>query len=1768
MSLHLSVRKILAVLALGIAILATQMSGRAAPGTIAAYGFSEGTGTTTVDRSGNGITGTLHSASWGTGSNGGGLIFNGTSAYVDLGNSAPLQLTGSLTVSAWVNENANVGDDGIIISKSNGVSGWELKSSPDTGSRTFAIAVYGAGNTYNARYSTTVRALNTWYHVAGVYNAAAGTLDIYVNGVLDNGSLSGSVPSAISNPSVNVNIGRREAGFHISGILDDVRLYGRALSAAEIVADMNTSVDGTSDTIAPSVPTDLTATAVSSSQINLSWTKSTDDTGVAGYKIFRDGSLINTSPTNSYSDTGLISSTTYTYMVSAYDGATNESAPSSPVSATTSGPAGDTTPPTVSMTAPVNGATVAGTSTTVTATASDNVGVSGVQFLLDGASLSTEDTTSPYSFTWNTTTASDGAHTLSARARDAVGNSTTATTVNVIVDNQAPTGSVIINGGAAATNTTSVTLTLAASDALSAVTQMRFSNTGSSYSTAEAYAPTKAWTLSNSAGTKTVYVQFKDAPGNWSTAATDTIVLDTTAPTISAVSSSNITDVAATVGWTTSEAATSQVEYGATVAYGQTTAIDNTLVSAHSVVIAGLQPSTLYNYRVRSKDAAGNERIGTNATFTTKTTTDTVPPTVPTGLSATGVSVSQIDLSWIGSTDNVGVTGYRVFRNGAQVATVTSGNSYSDTSLTAGTSYSYTVSAQDAANNSSAQSAPASGSTLPDTVSPSGPTGLTATTISSSVIALSWPASTDNVAVVGYDVFRDDVKVGTVTTPGYGDSGLSASTSYAYYVIAFDLAGNRSVPSPVAKATTQALDTTAPTVPTGVTAQAVTTSQVDLSWQSSTDDVAVAGYKVFRNGTQVATVTTGTTYSDPGLSANTTYTYSVSAYDLAGNQSAASSPASVTTPQSTPSMVPMPLISRFPGVNAFASNDLTGTATDFGANRGRDNVYDGWGHYWDPLGLGYPAWLAYDLSGVPVNQRKQVLVAWYNETDGYNSASNLTTPLSYNEPGDYVIEANPAAGSTAGAPSTGWVALVTVTGNTVHSRSHIVDLTGYNWIRFRSTRGAAANQPGNTDVEIKLEIYDAHLGNTNSWAFLGDSITNGGMNHLEHGDMNFAQRVNASVPSHFPMYENAGQPFDRGIDEGMTRLNTLLANTKATYIGISYGTNDAGGTAPNDYSFYNAYKAMVDVVLASGRIPVIPTIPWTAQQPWQNNEGDPITGSQFTLNRQLAKLKADYRALGKTIVDGPDLWTFFKNNPSLIGNGDIHPTAAGYVAMRNQWAQAAIANTIHIDTAPPSVPTQLAAVPLSVSQIALSWAASTDDTGVVGYRVFRNGQQIASGPATSFTDTNLLPQTTYSYAVLAVDAAANASALSAAVNGTTLADTTPPTVPGNPTATAVSMSQINLAWSSSLDNVGVTGYGVYRDGNQIATTPTTNYFDTGLLTSTTYSYAVAAYDGAGNLSAQSSSVQATTLSGADTAPPTVPTGLEASNVTANTVVLSWTASSDNIAVTGYRVFRDGSQVGTTAQTTYQDSGLSPSTLYSYRVAAYDAVPNVSAQSAVLDVTTGSALSGLIAGYGFNEGSGTTTSDASGNRLTGTLSGATWTTAGKSGAGLVFNGTNSFVDLGTPTALQITGSLTLTAWVKESANVGDDGTIISKSNGAAGWELKSSPDLGNRNFAIGVYTSGGGYVGRYSTTVRALNTWYHVAAVYDAAARTLNIYVNGVLDNGSLVGTVPASLVNPSVNANIGRRAAGFNIQGTLDDVRVYNRALAASEILTVMNAPY
>jgi Concanavalin A-like lectin/glucanases superfamily len=204
------------------------------------------------DASGNGNNGTIVGAIWTAGGKyGNALSFNGSSSYVDLGNRALLQITGSVTWSAWVKAAANPPDDGQIVAKSSDASGWQFKTSPDTGSQTFGVAVSGATSGFAQRYSTTVRSLNVWYYVAGVYNATARTLDIYVNGVRNNGVLTGTIPASQVNSAVNVNIGRRTGGYYFNGIIDEVRIYNRALSQAEIQADMNTPIGSPPPTPTP-----------------------------------------------------------------------------------------------------------------------------------------------------------------------------------------------------------------------------------------------------------------------------------------------------------------------------------------------------------------------------------------------------------------------------------------------------------------------------------------------------------------------------------------------------------------------------------------------------------------------------------------------------------------------------------------------------------------------------------------------------------------------------------------------------------------------------------------------------------------------------------------------------------------------------------------------------------------------------------------------------------------------------------------------------------------------------------------------------------------------------------------------------------------------------------------------------------------------------------------------------------------------------------------------------------------------------------------------------------------------------------------------------------------------------------------------------------------------------------------------------------------------------------------------------------------------------
>ena len=201
-----------------------------------------------------------------------------------------------MTWSAWVKAAANPADDGQIIAKSdNAGSGWQFKTSPDTGPHTFGVAVSGSSSSKAQRYSTTVRSLNVWYHVAGVYNAATRTLDTYVNGVLDNGTLMGTVPASQVNSTVNVNIGRRTGGFYFNGIIDEVRIYNRALSQAEIQTDMDTPIGSPQPTPTP--------TATSTPTANSSSTATPTATPTATLHLRNSNSYISATATYGHSDT-------------------------------------------------------------------------------------------------------------------------------------------------------------------------------------------------------------------------------------------------------------------------------------------------------------------------------------------------------------------------------------------------------------------------------------------------------------------------------------------------------------------------------------------------------------------------------------------------------------------------------------------------------------------------------------------------------------------------------------------------------------------------------------------------------------------------------------------------------------------------------------------------------------------------------------------------------------------------------------------------------------------------------------------------------------------------------------------------------------------------------------------------------------------------------------------------------------------------------------------------------------------------------------------------------------------------------------------------------------------------------------------------------------------------------------------------------------------------------------------------------------------------
>jgi chitodextrinase len=308
------------------------------------------------------------------------------------------------------------------------------------------------------------------------------------------------------------------------------------------------------------------------------------------------------------------------------------------------------------------------------------------------------------------------------------------------------------------------------------------------------------------------------------------------------------------------------------------------------------------------------------------------------------------------------------------------------------------------------------------------------------------------------------------------------------------------------------------------------------------------------------------------------------------------------------------------------------------------------------------------------------------------------------------------------------------------------------------------------------------------------------------------------------------------------------------------------------------------------------------------------------------------------------------DDTGLTPNTGYSYTVTAFDAATNESAaSAALPTSTLVDASPPSIPSNLHQTGSTISSVSIAWNPSTDNVGVTSYEIFRNGSLIRTQSGTTYTDSGLAVYTSYTYTITAHDAATNSSNLSQPLYAATAQDTNPPSVPDNIHKTSSTITSVTLAWDAASDNVGVSGYHVYRNGALVGSPGGNGFTDTGLGVGTSYTYTISAFDSATNESAQSAPFSADSSS--DTTPPTIPSNLHTTTVHDDSISLGWDASTDDVSVTGYKIYRDGSLVGTSATTSYTDSGLMPFTNYSYRVIAYDAANNNSTASAALPTQT-------------------------------------------------------------------------------------------------------------------------------------------------------------------------------------------------------------------------
>lgn len=966
-----------------------------------------------------------------------------------------------------------------------------------------------------------------------------------------------------------------------------------------------------------------------------------------------------------------------------------------------------------------------------------------------------------------------------------------------------------------------------------------------------------------------------------------------------------------------------------------------------------LRAETTYYVFVRAYDVNSKESEPSNvAQFkTTEKSSDVQAPTRPESLTASNVKHNGATLTWSASTDNIGVKEYRVYMNNSYLGT-TVNTTYQVQNLTEKTTYSFYVSAKDAAGNESNRSEVISVTTTSEPAAvdndpPTAPTALRADQIKEESAQLIWIPSTDNVGVVGYNVYLNGQKITTTTTAYYTLTGLKDGSQYVVTVKAIDAAGNESRESnKVTFSTSTDRDVEAPSVPSNLKVSDITLNTASLTWNPSTDNVGVTNYSIYISNVKVAT-TSIPSYGLTGLKAGTVYVVTVKASDAAGNESSSSSAISFKTrePSVTDTTAPSaPQNLSYQNLK-YNSVDLTWTAST-------DDVgVAGYNIYVNNVKVASSVANNLQLQGLKAKTTYSVRVHAIDAAGNQSSGSNVitfTTPENGSADNEAptvpvnltVINVTPVSADLNWTASTDNVGvakyqiyldntLVGETNTTSSTLSGLAPSTTYN-VHLIAV-DAAGNQSGKSAVV------------TFTTTTMGDSVSPSKPLNLTSSDVTsisvalqwtastdnvkvvgynvYADGVKIATASNSP-HTLTGLDANKTYDLHITAIDAAgneseVSNTLQVTTKPSTGPDTAPPSQP--------LKLVVKNVLES-----------TAGLYWEASY-DNVKVARYII--YINGKYAGYTTDNKSLISALDQNTTYS----------VHIVAVDEAGNTSEQSNVVTFTTLDsgkTDLSAPTAPSGLTVLNIKSTSANLGWLASTDNISVNGYNIYVNGAKFAESPTSSFVLTGLEPSTKYTVFVKAFDAKPNESEPSNVVTFTTEKgdDNDKPTVPSNLQVSNITQVSANVAWSPSTDNEGIKLYQVYLNGDLFVESLVQLTSLTGLTAGTTYEIYVVAVDLSGNISDKSEVKSFTTLSEPDSEAPTAPTNLVSKDVLTTTAKLVWTASTDNKGVKEYQVYLNGSVLSTVNATEFDLTNLTPMTSYVAYVKAVDTANNISGSS--------------------------------------------------------------------------------------------------------------------------------------------------------------------------------------------------------------------------------